>query len=224
MLKISDLTVEIGGEKKLDAISLEVKKGELHFLVGPNMSGKTTLAKTIVGLHKARGGGISFEGKNITKLEPEKREKLGIAMAFQHPPAIKGLKTSDLFEKLGVTQQKYLTPQLLERDLNVKFSGGEQKLVELAQVFALNPTLIIFDEIDSGVDIKKLEKIVGMIKDWRSAGKSAIVITHSATILEFLKPDVIHVLVNGKLICSSHDWKNVWNTIKRHGYEKCENC
>ncbi len=302
MLKITNLCVEADKKKILSNVSLQIRKGELHVLLGPNASGKTTLAKVIAGLckNKIKKGQISFNGKIITRLKPEKRAKLGIALAFQHPPAIKGVKFSDFLERLSSRQGKtnlekmpdfdrlssqqgktnleklsssqwetnlekkrklfdkmpdfdrlssqqgktnleerqkpfdrigntkqykqYLQPQLLERDINVKFSGGEQKFSELAQVFTLNPKFAIYDEIDSGVDIKGLEKITKMIKGCFSPNNSALIITHNGSVLEFLKPDMIHVLLNGKLICSSSDWKKVWKTIKRYGYEKCKEC
>jgi Fe-S cluster assembly ATP-binding protein len=226
MLKISNLFTEADSKKILSNINLQINKGELHVLLGPNASGKTTLAKTIMGLHQIKKGQINFNRKNITGLKPEKRAKLGIALTFQHPPTIKGVKFSEFLERInkGQSYKHYAPKQLLERDVNVKFSGGEQKFSELAQVFALNPKFIIFDEIDSGVDIKGLEKITKMIKSWFSGQKSALVITHSGSVLEFLKPDMIHILLNGRLICSSSDWKKVWKTIKRHGYEKCKEC
>ncbi|MBW2975818.1 ABC transporter ATP-binding protein [Candidatus Woesearchaeota archaeon] len=228
MLKIINLCADAGRKKILRNISLQAKKGELHVLIGPNASGKTTLSKVIMGLHQnqIKKGKIIFNGKDITGLKPEKRAKLGMALAFQHPPAIKGVKLSEFLEKISNRQdyRHYLPQHLLEREVNVKFSGGEQKFSELVQVFTLGPKLIIFDEIDSGVDIKGLEKITGMIKKWFSPEKSALVITHSGSVLEFLKPDMIHILLDGRIICSSSDWKKVWKTVKRHGYEKCKEC
>ena len=228
MLKITNLCVEVGGKEILSDISLRIRRGETHVIVGPNASGKTTLAKTIMGLreYKIKGGGIYFNGREITGLKPEQRAKIGIALTFQHPPAIKGVKLSDFLRRIGngCEHKKYVSSQLLEREINVNFSGGEQKFSELVQVLALNPKLIIFDEIDSGVDVKRLEQITGIIKDWLSRDRAALMVTHNATALEFLTPDIIHVLLNGKLIGSSNDWKKVWKTIKRHGYEKCKEC
>jgi Fe-S cluster assembly ATP-binding protein len=228
VLKIKNLSVETNGKEVLHNVSLQIKKGELHILLGPNASGKTTLVKSIMGLpqYKIKKGQIIFNKKNITKLKPEKRVKLGITLAFQHPPAIKGVKLSKLLEKISKTQDynQHLPSQVSDREINVGFSGGERKISELVQAFALNPKFIMFDEVDSGIDVKKLEKIAKMIKNWLSSHNSALIITHSGSILRFLKPKMTHVMLNGKIICSSSNWKIVWKTIKRYGYEKCKEC
>ncbi|OYT33711.1 MAG: hypothetical protein B6U87_03045 [Candidatus Aenigmarchaeota archaeon ex4484_52] len=108
--------------------------------------------------------------------------------------------------------------------INANFSGGEKKFSEITQVIATNPKFIIFDEVDSGVDLKNLEKIINIIKNWHSKNNSALVITHNPKVVELLKPDLIYVLLNGKIICSSNDWNKIYHTIKKYGYEKCEKC
>ena len=110
------------------------------------------------------------------------------------------------------------------RDRNVGFSGGEKKLSELAQVVSLDPKFIIFDEVDSGTDVKNLQMIAKTIKKWLTKKRCALIITHQGTILKFLKPTFVHVLYDGKIVCSSKNWRKVWNTITRHGYEKCKKC
>jgi len=228
MLKITDLHVECEGKEIIKGISLQIKKGELHILLGPNGSGKTTLANAIIGLPncKIKKGKILFCKKEVQNLKPEKRSKLGIAVTFQHPPAIKGVKLFQLFDKVSKnkTYKKIIPEHLLEREMNVGFSGGEKKLSELAQVVSLNPKFIIFDEVDSGTDVKNLQMIAKTIKKWLTKKRCALIITHQGTILKFLKPTFVHVLYDGKIVCSSKNWRKVWNTITRHGYEKCKKC
>ena len=228
MLKIKDLCVEADEKKILNNVSLEIKKGTFHVLLGPNGSGKTTLAKTIMGLdhHKLKKGQIIFGQEDITKLKPEERAKLGIALTFQHPPAIKGVKLSEFLNRISKTDayKKYLTTDLLERQVNVGFSGGELKHSELAQVFATEPKFIIFDEVDSGIDMKRLETITKMIKEWISPDNSALVITHNPRVIELLKPDIIDILLDGKITCSTNNWNEIYCTITKYGYEKCKEC
>jgi len=214
----------------LRGINLQIKKGEIQALLGPNASGKSTLVQVILGnpKYQVTQGKIFFAGKEITKLLPEKRVKLGLALAWQTPPAVKGVKLSQLLEK--ISQRKDLQrfeegKELLERETNVDFSGGEKKISELLQILALRPKLVIFDEIDSGLDLKKLEKVSKIIKKELAAkGVSVLLITHSGAILQFLKPKMTNVMVNGRVICKEKDFRKVLKTIKKYGYEKCKKC
>ena len=229
LLDIKNLKVR-GNEKEiLRGINLQIKKGEIQALLGPNASGKSTLAQVILGnpKYKVTQGKIFFAGKEITKLLPEKRVKLGIALAWQTPPTIKGVKLSQLLEK--ISQQKDFQLEegrgLLEREINVDFSGGEKKISELLQILALRPKLVIFDEIDSGLDLKRLEKVSKIIKkELVAKGVSVLLITHSGAILQFLKPKMTNVMVDGRVICKEKDFRKVLKTIKKYGYEKCKKC
>jgi len=231
ILKIERLSVRVGGKDILKDINLEIKKAEIHALLGPNASGKSTLVYTLMGFpdYQIMEGEIDFKGKNIGNLSIEERAKLGIAVVFQHPPIIKGIKLSKLLEKISkqvINIKEFpIKSDLLSREINVGFSGGERKLSEIMQIISLSPSLVIFDELDSGLDVEMLEKLASIIKDKFLHNKvSILLITHRGSILHFLKPDFAHVIINGELVCSSRDWKDIWETIRKYGYEKCKEC
>lgn len=231
ILKIKNLKVKGDGKEILRGINLRMKKGETQALLGPNTSGKSTLAQVILGnpKYKVTQGKIFFKKKDITKLAPEKRVRLGMVLAWQSPPAIKGVKLSQLLEKLSrkkVKNEKLdIDSNLLEREVNLDFSGGEKKLSELLQVLSLNPKFVIFDEIDSGLDLKRVEKVAKIIKkELIDKNIPILLITHSGRILNFLKPDITNVMLDGKIICKEKEFKKVLRTIKRYGYEKCKRC
>jgi len=231
MLKIENLSVRVGGKDILRKINLEIKKAEIHALLGPNASGKSTLVYTVIGFpgYQITEGRITFEGKNIKSLSIEEKAKLGISLAFQHPPIVKGVKLSKLLKKIskqGINMKEFpIKSDFLSREINVGFSGGERKLSEIMQIISLSPSLVIFDELDSGLDVEMLEKLASIIKDKLLHNRvSILLITHRGSILHFLKPDFAHVVINGELICSSRDWENIWETIKEYGYEKCKEC
>lgn len=229
LLKVKNL--HVGREEKqiLKGVDLEIKAGEIQALLGPNGSGKSVLAQTILGSPKYRvaKGEIFFKGKKITKLAPEKRVKTGISMSWQTPPAIKGIKLSNLLDKISQRKDFKIKEAegFLEREVNLDLSGGEKKISELLQIFSLKPRLIIFDEIDSGLDFKKIEVVSKIIKKEISRKQiSILLITHSGTILNFFKPRIINVMVDGKIICKSNNYKKTLNDIKKYGYEKCIKC
>jgi Fe-S cluster assembly ATP-binding protein len=228
LLKVKNLRV--GAEKReiLKGVNLGIRKGEIQALLGPNASGKSTFAQAILGnpKYKIRGGKILFLGKDITKFPPEKRVKLGIALAWQTPPSIKGVKFSQLLEKISKEKIEIEDGKnLFEREINIDFSGGEKKISELIQVLALKPKLAIFDEIDSGLDIKRVEKVAKIIKEKLvKKGVSVLVITHSGEILNYLKPNLVSVMLDGEIVCQSKDFEKVLKTIKKYGYEKCKEC
>lgn len=231
MLKIDNLSVKVHDKDVLRKVSLEIKNGETHALLGPNASGKSTLAYAVMGFpdYEITEGKISFKGRDITGLPIEERVKLGIALAFQHPPAVKGVKLSTLLEKTAkqpVNVKEFpLTLDLLEREVNVGFSGGERKLSEIMQIIGLSPSFVVFDELDAGLDIVNLERLTSIIQEkLRSNGVSILMITHRGNILHYLEPDIVHVMLDGKIVCSSEDWRKVWRTITRYGYEKCKEC
>lgn len=228
LLKIENLKVKANGKEILKGANLQIKEGEIQVLLGPNACGKSTLAQAILGnpKYKITQGKIFFEGKEITKFSPEKRVKMGMALAWQSPPKIKGVKLSQILER--ISQRKIEIEEaksLLERGVNLDFSGGEKKIAELLQVLSLNPKLVIFDEIDSGLDIKRLEKVAKIIKrELVNKGVSVLLITHLGQILQFFKPNLTGVMLNGKIICREKNFKKVLRTIKKYGYEKCKKC
>ena len=228
LLKVDKLKVEGNGKEILKGVNLQIKRGEVQALLGPNASGKSTLAQVILGnpKYKVVRGEIYFEGKKINKLPVEKRVNMGLALSWQSPPAIKGVELSKLLEK--ISRKKVSIEEvapLLEREVNLDFSGGEKKISEIVQILSLNPKLVIFDEIDSSLDIKRLEKIAKLIKrELIEKNVSILLITHGGQILNYLKPDWTQVMVEGKIICKEKDYKKVLRTIKKYGYEKCKKC
>jgi len=227
LLQIKNLTIEVEGKKILNGLDLEIKSEEIHALLGPNASGKSTLAKVIMGFppYKVLDGNILFKGKDIKKDKIEDRAKKGIALAFQNPPAVSGITLSQLLNKMSKKEEGIINEDIINRDLNVNLSGGEKKISELMQVFALKPKLLILDEIDSGLDIKKRQEMFKLISEIVKKNKmSVLIITHQGEILEYLKPDVINVIIDGKIMCQSNDSKKVLETIKKYGYVKCKNC
>jgi Fe-S cluster assembly ATP-binding protein len=228
-LVIENLHVKTKEDKEiLKGINLEIKQGEVHVLMGPNGSGKSTLAHVIMGdpKYKIAIGKILFYKKDITRMTPDKRAKLGIAMSWQTPPAVRGIKLSDFIKKIGSKNiHMKEVDKLLEREVNVNFSGGEKKISEIYQISSLNPKLVIFDEIDSGLDIKKIEQVAYIIKkEFMDQDVSILIITHSGGILNYLKPNITNVIVEGKIICQNSDFKKILRVIKKYGYDKCKKC
>jgi Fe-S cluster assembly ATP-binding protein len=228
MLKVKNLSVQVKGKKILKEVNLEIKKGEIHALLGPNASGKSTLCATLLGLpdYQVSQGQIFFKGKEITTWPSEKRAKLGLAFGFQNPPVMKGVRLKTLLTAMGQkVNHEVLSPELLEREANLGFSGGERRLSELAQILALRPQLVILDEIDSGLDPKNLVKISHLIKKkLLQSGVGLLLVSHHGEIFRFLKPDLVHVMLKGEIICTSKDWRKVYQTIQEHDYEKCKGC
>ena len=234
LLKITNLTIRLEKKTIVERVNLSIKKGEIHALLGPNGSGKTTLAQVLMGLppYKIVQGKIIFKGRNITKLTPEKRSKLGLGLVFQNPPTIKGVTLNSLIQEIASNKkqkpeffsEKTIT-NLKTREINLGFSGGEKKISELYQVVCLNPEIVILDEIDSGLDIERLQQMIHFIKNkFSNRQRAFLIITHQEDILKYLNPSMTHILLDGKIICSSKDWLAIWKTIKKYGYEKCKTC
>ncbi|QUH27928.1 ABC transporter ATP-binding protein [Vallitalea guaymasensis] len=225
LLKIDNLEVEVDGKKVLDKLNLEMGKGETHVLLGPNASGKSTLLCTLLGFskYKIKGGKILFKDEDISDIEIEERAQRGMAAVYQNPPAI-NVKLSKLLDKIRKKNVKIEgIESLMQRDVNIGFSGGERKFSEVIQVISLDPDLIILDELDAGLDVENLERLCLLIKEQLN-DKTILLITHRGKALNYFKPDYAHVMLDGKITCSSKDWEKIWRLIEENGYEKCKTC
>ena len=231
LLEVKNLSVETNKRKILKGVDFEIESGEVQALLGPNASGKSTLAQIISGNPKFKvvEGRILFRDEDITSILPEERVKRGVVLSWQAPPSVKGVKFSEFLNRIS---KKKISDEILDigrsllgREVNVDFSGGERKLSELLQILSLDPKLVIFDEIDSGLDLNKMEKVAKIIKKKLiDKGVAVLLITHSGDILHFLKPKIVNVMVKGKIICRSKDYKKVLEVIKKYSYEKCKKC
>ncbi|MDI3474822.1 MAG: Fe-S cluster assembly ATP-binding protein [Thermococcaceae archaeon] len=221
MLKVENLHVSVSDKEILHGVSLNLEKGELHVVMGPNGSGKSTLALTIAGHPKytVTEGRILFEGEDITEAKPEERAKKGIFLSFQHPVEVEGVKVINFLQRVlknlrGIdeveaydmifkaVEELGLDESILTRFLNVGFSGGERKKLEMLQAYLVRPKLLILDEPDSGVDVDSLKVIASIINRLHEEGTSILLITHYGRILEYLKPNRVHVLKEGRLVKS----------------------
>jgi len=236
MLEIKNLDVEVEGKKILEEINLHVGEGEVHVIFGPNGSGKSTLLAAIMGLpsYKIRRGKIIFKGKRINEMPLWERARLGIGIAFQNPPEI-NLKLIKLLQKIGGNGfedyiKKLRMEEYVERDINKGFSGGERKRAEVLQLAAQKPDLLLLDEPESGVDMENIYIISKVLNDLLEKNKriverkkSAIIITHTGYILEFIDAKIAHVMIDGKIVCSGPP-KEVMENIQKNGYKNCKKC
>ena len=250
MLQIEDLRVEIGGKPILKNVNMEIPRGETHILFGPNGSGKTSLLMTIMGFsgYNVTHGKIIFKGEDITHMPIWERARMGIGVSFQRPPTINGVKTKDIVEICAgdrIIDVESLAKQLnfsdfLSRDVNHNFSGGEIKRSELLQLMAQQPDLVLLDEPESGVDLESIvllgETINALLnrtvkrpmgkshKDIVSnRTKSALVITHTGHILDYITADNGQVLYDG-VLCCSRNAREILKWISEYGYEECVRC
>lgn len=242
MLSIKNLKVSINDKQILKGLNLEVKAGEVHAIMGPNGSGKSTLANVIVGRdgYKIDSGEIIYEGKDLTGIEPEIRAREGIFLAFQYPVEIPGvnnvylLKAAmnakrkhrgeaelDAFEFLDLVKEKMkvvnMNEDLLNRAVNEGFSGGEKKRNEIFQMALLEPKLAILDETDSGLDIDALKIVASGVNGLRSEDRAIIIVTHYQRLLDYIIPDYVHVLSDGKIIKSGG--KELALELEEKGYD-----
>ena len=242
MLKIEQLTVKVGDKEILHDVDLTIKTGETNVLFGPNGSGKTTLLMAIMGFPKYQivKGNLIFKGEDITRLPLDERARLGIGMSFQRPPVIRGVKTRDVVGvSLGNREDRATvdrlarrsnTTELLERDINYGFSGGEIKRSELMQLLAQKPELTLLDEPESGVDLVNVALIGKLINDLlekdcriRTRKCMGLIITHTGHILDYVNARTGYVMLDGRIICEG-DPHEILATIKEKGYEECAEC
>ena len=232
LLEVKNLTVEISNKKVLEDVNLEIGEDEVHVLFGPNGSGKSSLIMTILGFqaYKVISGEIWFKGKEITDLPINERVKLGINVAFQNPPIIRGVKLGGIISHWIPDQDRVakllemvkFPPEFLKRDINMGFSGGEIKKSEILQILAQGGDFLMLDEPDSGVDIENLQ-LIGRVIDETLREKSGLIITHQGHILRFVNADVAHVLIKGTIACSGKPTK-ILSQILREGYGWCLKC
>jgi Fe-S cluster assembly ATP-binding protein len=227
MLEIKNLQVRGGTKDILRGINLKVNKGEVHAIMGPNGSGKSTLARALAGHPEIEvtGGSVTFDGKDLIELAPEDRAREGVFMAFQYPVEIPGVNNAyflkaainakrkhhgqpelDAMEFMALVKEKakilHLDPSLLNRPVNEGFSGGEKKRNEIFQMAVLEPRLAVLDETDSGLDIDALKAVAEGVNAMRSPERAIIVITHYQRLLNYIEPDVVHVLQDGRIVRS----------------------
>ncbi len=222
VLEIRNLKVTVEGKLILDGVSLTIRAGEVHALMGPNGSGKSTLSYVLAGhpKYKVESGEILFNGENIAALKPDERARKGLFLAFQYPQEIPGITMQHFLYQMAKAKQPSLSPfefrkqltasaeqlgfdkTFLERGLNVGFSGGEKKRAETLQLLLSKPSFAVLDETDSGLDVDSLKIVAQGIQSMRGPLFSALVITHYPRILQYLKPDFVHILVNGIIVQS----------------------
>ena len=244
MLTIKDLHVSIEGEDKpvIKGFSLEVKPGEVHAIMGPNGSGKSTLSYVLAGRdgYDITSGSVTFDGQDLLEMEPEERAAAGIFLAMQYPVEIPGVANnyflrqslnalrkargqpavtaSDFIKTLKAKADEVgIRPEFLKRDVNAGFSGGEKKRNEILQMAMLEPKLCILDETDSGLDIDALKTVSDGVNAMRSPDRAMIVITHYQRLLDYIVPDFVHVLADGKLRRSGG--KELALALEAQGYE-----
>ena len=232
LLEIRGLTVEVSGKRVLEDVNLSIGEGEVHVLFGPNGSGKSSLIMTILGFpaYKVISGEILFKGKEITDLPINERVKMGISVAFQNPPAIRGVKLGGIIshwipdqkEISGLLERVNIPREFLKRDINMGFSGGEIKRSEILQVIAQGGDFLMLDEPDSGVDVENLQ-LIGRVIDEILRERSGLIITHQGHILRFVNADEAHVLIKGTIACSGKPTR-ILSQILREGYGWCLKC
>ncbi|MBN1927459.1 MAG: Fe-S cluster assembly ATPase SufC [Prolixibacteraceae bacterium] len=246
MLQIKNLHASVDGKEILKGISIDVKPGEIHAIMGPNGSGKSTLANVLAGHEKyeVTEGEIFFEGENLLELAAEERARNGIFLSFQYPIEIPGVSmvnflktavnehrkhkgleplTASQFLKLMEEKKKVveISSQLTNRSVNEGFSGGEKKRNEIFQMAMLEPKLAILDETDSGLDIDALRIVAKGVNTLKSPHNATIVVTHYQRLLEYIVPDYVHVLYNGKIVKSAG--KELALELEKKGYDWIKN-
>ena len=243
LLKITGLRAGIGDKEILKGIDLEIGPGEIHAVMGPNGAGKSTLSAVLTGKpdYEVTAGTIEFMGRNLLEMKPEERAWAGLFMSFQYPIEIPGVSITNFMktainskrkskglepikggdflklmkEKMALVQMK---PEFAKREVNVGFSGGEKKRNEIFQMAMLDPVLAILDETDSGLDVDALKIVADGVNALHTPEKSAIVITHYQKLLEYVKPDRVHILKDGKIVAEGG--RELIDKIESDGFEQ----
>ena len=241
-LEIENIHAKIGEKEILKGLNLKLEEGKVHAIMGPNGAGKSTLSKTIVGHYdvEVTEGDIRYKGKSITEMEPEERALEGIFLSFQHPVEIPGVNNAYFLRTALNAKRKHegkeelnaaeflrlmkshlemlgMKSDMISRSLNEGFSGGEKKRNEILQMLILEPEVIILDEIDSGLDIDALRAVSEGINKMKDGKRSFLVITHYSRILDYIEPDYIHVLKDGRIIKTAGP--ELVARLEEHGYE-----
>lgn len=241
MLTISNLHVSVDGKEILKGLNLDLPDGEVHAIMGPNGSGKSTLANALAGHpgFDVTEGSVMFRGENLLDLKPEVRAAKGLFLGFQHPVEIPGVSNMNFLRTALNSIRRYngeeemdageflkllrakasalgLSNEMMKRAVNVGFSGGERKRNEMVQLAVLNPRLAVLDETDSGLDIDALKIVADGINDFSQPDRALLVITHYKRLLEYVKPDVIHVLQDGRIVRSGG--KELADELEKKGY------
>lgn len=242
MLKIKDLKVSVEDQEILRGINLEIKPGEVHAIMGPNGSGKSTLSHVLAGKddYTVDSGSIEFDGEDLLDMEIDERAIAGIFLAFQYPVEIPGVSNANFLKSMvnsvrkargeeelnAMEMLKYLRAKtklveldqaLLKRSLNEGFSGGEKKRNEMLQMAVLEPKLGILDETDSGLDIDALRIVANAVNQLRTKDRSFLVVTHYQRLLDYIVPDYVHVLYNGRIVKTGD--KNLALELEKRGYD-----
>ncbi len=213
MIEIKNLHAEVDGVPILKGLSLSIQRGQVHAIMGPNGAGKSTLAKLLAGhpSYTVTSGEVWFKGQDLLAMDPEVRAREGLFMSFQYPLEINGVTNRQFLEaslkalgKEGDIEQKMaeleMRPEFLDRNLNEGFSGGEKKRNEILQMSLYDPDLSILDETDSGLDIDAMRIVAKGVNQMRRNDNALLIITHYQRLLEYIKPDFVHVLAGGKIV------------------------
>jgi Fe-S cluster assembly ATP-binding protein len=242
ILSVRNLTAEVDGTPILKGVSLEIKAGEIHAIMGPNGSGKSTFSKVLAGhpAYEVTGGEVIYQGQNLLEMEPEERARSGVFLAFQYPLEIpgvsnldflrvaynsrrkhQGLEELDAFDFDELIQEKLdvvkMDAAFLSRSVNEGFSGGEKKRNEILQMAMLQPKLAILDETDSGLDIDALKIVANGVNQLANPENAMLVITHYQRLLDYIVPDYVHVMANGRIIAGGR--KELALELEARGYD-----
>jgi Fe-S cluster assembly ATP-binding protein len=242
MIQINDLHASVSGKEILRGVTLDIQAGEVHAIMGPNGSGKSTLAQVLAGHpgYEITGGSVTFKGNDLLDMEPEERAQAGVFLAFQYPVEIPGVSNAyflrsayneirkargeaeaDPIEFLDIVSERLklvdLDESMLNRSVNAGFSGGEKKRNEILQLAVLDPVLAILDETDSGLDIDALRTVADGVNKLRSKDNAFLVVTHYQRLLNYIVPDKVHVLVDGRIARSGG--KELALELEARGYD-----